>query len=220
MKGKPRVQHIDSEEERISKSTDRPPVTHLVVVIDESSSMDWQQKAVIRAFNAFLKDQQELRDPARMSVIIFNARIKIVAQDVSVLKVQPLSTQTYWPQADTALWDATKKAIDIVDADFQPEDRAIILVMTDGGDSGYYTTAAQLNKMLTERIDTGRWSFVFMGFGSDVEFFRMQAMNAGFPEANLIVAENFDRLMADISDAVCVARVSPNMKNTNFFNKK
>jgi Mg-chelatase subunit ChlD len=206
-----------SPSERTQRKQTRPPVTHLVMCLDESGSMSSYQSAVIKGFNQFLQDQQALKDPARLTLIKFNSRVTFVHKDVSVLKVNKLTSRTYWPSNDTALWEATMKAIAEIDAVIEPEDRAIIMVMTDGCDSGYQYSAYDVKRAIQEREAEDNWTFVFLGLGTE-DVFLSVAISAGFPANNILTVTDMVKLMSDVSDAVSVMRINPEAEHDNFFN--
>lgn len=139
--------------------TKKEPV-EVVVVIDRSGSMQTIAKDAIGGFNTFLKEQQDVKGAANMTVILFDHEHLVLADAVPIADVKPLDTKTYIPRGNTALNDAIGRALATLDA--KAPKKAIVCILTDGQEnSSREYTAAQIKERITKSEANG-WQFVYL----------------------------------------------------------
>lgn len=136
----------------------------VLTVIDESGSMAPKRKDVIGGFNTFLADQQAQPGACRMILVKFNTEKSVAFKATPLENVQPLTEATYTPGGGTALFDAVAEAVRLADADKDPDERVLCLILTDGEEnSSKETTRDQLLAIIKEREGRGDWTFTYMG---------------------------------------------------------
>jgi uncharacterized protein YegL len=146
----------------------------LVVIIDESGSMQNVTNDTIGGFNTFLETHQKLPGEANLTLVKFNTKYEIVYNGVDVRSVKPLDRMTYMTGGMTALLDATGRAIDEVGKRYDAmnkKDRpgkVIFLIITDGEEnSSKEYKLEQIKNKVQLRQNDNKWEFVFMGANQD-----------------------------------------------------
>src|SRR5665213_2015652 len=82
-----------------------PTHKDVVLILDESGSMNSIRKGTIDAVEAFLRDQRETVG-VRVSLIKFNAAIEVLYDRQRASEVQRFTPQLFAPDGTTALLDA------------------------------------------------------------------------------------------------------------------
>jgi len=150
----------------------------IMVVLDQSGSMDSIVNDAIGGFNTFLKAQQQLPGEARFSLVLFNTTNHYDERCLSVpiKDVKPLDATTYIPSNGTPLYDAVGTAIDKLGAKFatmKEEDRpekVVFVILTDGEEnSSTDVTYEKLKGMITHQTDAYKWQFVFLAANMDAK---------------------------------------------------
>lgn len=138
--------------------------TLILVVLDESGSMEPKQADVIGGFNRFLDDQRIGPDEARLTLVKFNTNHTVVHSAVPIADATPLTDRSYVPGGNTALLDAVAQAVRLADTAKQTDERVLCLVITDGEEnSSRETTKDQVRKIIEERETRGDWTFSISG---------------------------------------------------------
>jgi hypothetical protein len=137
--------------------------TLLVGILDESGSMGPRRGDVIGGFNTFLDEQKKLQaDDLSMVLAKFNTVVTVVHKAVPIGDVKPLTTESYTPGGQTALFDAVAQAVRLADAEVF--DRAVCLIMTDGEEnSSRETTKEQVVEIIKAHETKGNWTFAYIG---------------------------------------------------------
>jgi hypothetical protein len=148
------------------------PTTHVLMVTDESGSMEPLEDDVRGGFNRYVDDlRNDVDSKYRLTVALFNHAYRPVCVAAKLADVPKLDGQNYRPGGMTALVDAIGRTI----ADFETRvpnlaegDRVLLVVQTDGQEnsSKEYTTES-VRKLIADREAGGRWSCLFLGAGPD-----------------------------------------------------
>lgn len=154
-------------------------LTYLVVIIDESGSMDPVQTDTIGGFNGFIAKQKALPGECRVSLTKFSYGVVPVYTDRDIKEVPELNTTTYIPRGGTALYDAMVMTIDGLGKRLAllPEEqrpgRVIVLVQTDGDENSslYYRNIEDVKSRVEHQTAKYNWDFVFLG--ADINAFAM-----------------------------------------------
>jgi len=153
----------------------------LIVVIDESGSMQRVTNDTIGGFNTFLDTHQNLPGTANLTLIKFDTTYNIVYNGVNVKDVKPLDNTTYTPGGMTALLDAVGRAIDEVGKRIdslpkkQKPGKVILMIITDGEEnSSKEYKLQQIKEKMKSKQDMDKWEIVFLGADQDA----WQAANA------------------------------------------
>lgn len=149
--------------------------THIIAIIDQSTSMSSVASQAIEGFNAFLDTQKKLKDKATMNVVLFSNYNKITPlyedRILDVQDVQELSHITYRPNGCTALNDAIVQSMTsfkLKENQMKPSqrpDKVLVIIVTDGeeNDSREYPKSRvdEVKALITKR-KSENWQFMFL----------------------------------------------------------
>jgi len=198
-------------------------LTEIICVIDKSGSMASTAADAIGGFNTFLKAQKELPGDARLTLILFSDRCKVVHESECLDEIVDLTDRNYVPGGSTALLDAVGLGIDKVVEKHEelPEDerpeKIIMVVVTDGGEnaSKEYRRDVILGKINDCRSKD--WEFVFLG--ADESAFE-EASSMGFAKGATRgycadTSVGVSHMYADMSAAVTCYRADKKVDMTS-----
>ncbi|RWS18699.1 VWA domain-containing protein-like protein, partial [Leptotrombidium deliense] len=138
--------------------------TIICLIVDESGSMEGKENEVIEGYNTFIQDQLKLADEARIHLLKFNSSVTMVLQDMPLVNVPLLNRNSYRPDGGTALYDAMADGINSVALTKRSDERAVIVIITDGGEcSSKRYTEQQVKDLIAKYKSLGHWSFVYIG---------------------------------------------------------
>jgi len=149
-------------------------LAEIVVVLDESGSMNLGKDDTIGGFNEFLKTQKKLDGEANFTLVKFSDYYKVVNEGVDIQHAAKLNEANYVPSYSTALLDACGRAINSVNERMKKtpkKDRAekvIFAVITDGHENASKEfTRKQIFDMVKEMREKKGWEFLFLGADID-----------------------------------------------------
>ena len=154
-----------------------PNLSHIIFVLDESSSMSscWDQ--TISGYNEYLKAQKEDAEKTGIKTLVslykFNGYdVRAIFDRQDVAEVQPLDKNSYRPSGGTNLLDAmggVMMKINTLLADKKKADResVIITILTDGEENQSTTFRNQDIKVMVEKAEGKNWGFMFLGANID-----------------------------------------------------
>jgi len=179
-------------------------INHIALVIDESGSMQHLAKEVVKVADnqiAYLaKRSKELDQETRATVYTFDTRdnIKCVFYDKDVLRMPSLQG-LYQPRAQTALIDATLKAID--DLSKTPElygDHAfLVYVLTDGEENNSLSMPSKLARRISSLKDN--WTVAAFVPNQNGKF---EAKKFGFPADNVAIWDTTARGLSEVGETI------------------
>jgi len=163
--------------------------THVVMLLDESSSMAPHQTAVVDTFNEYTKG---LGDTKRCWLSLFkfsdkvwldspDRQLKSITQHVrevfenrKLQDVYPLTTSQYVPNGWTPLYDAIGVLINRTKKRLPKDAKVLFVVHTDGQENRSQRYNQETIKRLISKCEKKRgWTFVYLGEGA-------AAWNAGY----------------------------------------
>ena len=131
--------------------------THIICILDRSTSMGRLQDEVITNFNKFLEEQQGLEGKAKMTLVLFDSGYEMVYDKVKLANIKPLNRDTFKIQGCTAMNDAIGKTL----TKMKKKKKAIVLIHTDGEEN----SSTQYNgSHIKEMVDSlkKKWEFIFV----------------------------------------------------------
>lgn len=149
-------------------------VTDITILLDRSGSMQSIKEGTIQGFNSFLKEQQECKGKAFLTLDQFNHGYQTSFEAIDIKDVQLLNSESYNPDGLTALLDAIGKTIEktclrikSLDKKQRP-DQIIMVIITDGfeNNSTIYNRK-KIFKLIQKMEDKKKWQFVFLGANQD-----------------------------------------------------
>lgn len=181
----------DGEKERTEDITQ-----YVAFVLDKSGSMGMRKDDAIRDFNEqidSLREESGSDINTLVTVTQFNDEVK-TGNVVSLDEIQKLNDGTYRPDGYTALYDAIGETALRLMKQYREDnsDAAVLMVIiTDGMENASEKYDAEKIKSIIKDLEgTGRWTFSYMGIGSQDEMFRSAASQMGFAMGNIAVAAN------------------------------
>lgn len=180
-----------------------PKLSHVVFMLDDSSSMQSCRDITISGFNEYLASQKTDANSNGITTVVslykFNGRdVKCVFDRQDVQTVEPLSHSTYNPSGNTNLLDAMggilMKVNNLLSEKKKAERESVIInVLTDGEENASRTFNNASIKAMVEKAEGKNWGFLFLGANIDA----FQAGHAlGFNVSNTI---QFDTKNTDAS---------------------
>jgi hypothetical protein len=154
-----------------------PKLSHIVFVLDESSSMSscWDQ--TISGYNEYLVAQKEDAKQTGIQTLVslykFNgSNVTCVFDRQDVNEVEPLNKTNYRPNGGTNLNDAIGGAMMKINALLAEKKKAdresvIIAILTDGEENSSRTFSSATIKAMVEKAEGKSWGFMFLGANID-----------------------------------------------------
>ena len=171
----PKVSLVDAfKPKRAGKNS---KLSHIVFVLDESSSMSscWDQ--TISGYNEYLNGQRLDADRTGIETVVslykFNgSQVNCVFDRVDVKSVKPLDKTSYRPSGGTNLHDAFGGVMMQVNNLLSAKNKAnresvIITVLTDGEENQSRTFKSTDIKGMVEKAEAKNWGFMFLGANID-----------------------------------------------------
>lgn len=148
----------------------REDLTALVVVLDESGSMDHLKNDTIGSFNDYIEKQKKAPGSAVVSLTTFNNSYKMTYQLKDICQVPLLDSYSYSPSGMTALYDAVGATIINVGQSFEKmcesdrPSKVMFVIITDG-DENYSRefNQSKVSEMIKHQTEKYNWQFIFIG---------------------------------------------------------
>lgn len=131
--------------------------THIICILDRSTSMGGLQDEVIRNFNKFLEEQQSIEGKAKMTLVLFDSGYEMVYDRVKLKDVKPLNRDTFKIQGCTAMNDAIGKTL----TKMLDKEKAIVLIHTDGEENSSQEYTSSHIKEMVDSLKK-KWEFIFV----------------------------------------------------------
>jgi len=168
-----RTREDEQEEEKFLKEISAVPVpvaadgpldVHLVVVLDESSSMASQTQEVVDGLNTMLKEQRQIEGKVMFSLVTFNNNVKCKVNRMDINDVADLTLLDYHPSGCTALYDGIGETI----MNFKDLFGVIMVIATDGCENSSRSFSSPRVKMMISNCEKKLdWKFMYLCEGVD-----------------------------------------------------
>jgi uncharacterized protein YegL len=139
--------------------------TILIILLDESGSMNQHKIETIETFNNLINEQKKLEsDQTLLYFLTFNTEVKTRLVGIKLKEVTNLTENDYKPNGLTALYDAIAESINKVDQKHKKGERIICLIITDGQENASKNTKLKdIKKMIKSHESEGNWTFIYVG---------------------------------------------------------
>lgn len=188
-----------TEEDKLMEQTEQTEVqarTYVIGIVDASGSMTPYRSDTVAGFQGFIDDLRADNGHLYMVTLLKFAShnyMEYLAVDLPPGEIKPLTEASYRTMGNTALFDATLKAIN----DFREriklgsDDKVIVFTITDGEENdSRINRDVDTVKTLVEVLEaTGQWSFVFLAQGLDAW---SQARSMGYGVSNYVGTVSID----------------------------
>jgi hypothetical protein len=149
-------------------------LSEIILVLDESGSMESCKTDTIGGVNGFLKTQKKIKGEAKFTLVKFSDYYKVINDAIPLDQVMYLDEKSYTPSFSTALLDAVGKTIDSIGKRLAetPEnerpEKVIFAIITDGYEnSSSVYTQHQIFEMVSHQKKNYNWEFLFLGADID-----------------------------------------------------
>lgn len=134
--------------------------TKVVVLLDQTGSMDGIKDDTIGGFNQFLSEQK--KNDVKLSLTLFNSEeIEKRYVNEPIGKIKKLTEKNYRPSHMTPLYDAIGQTI----ADVIDEKKLLFVIITDGFENASKEYKKQAIKELIKKQEKSGWKFLYLGVG-------------------------------------------------------
>lgn len=167
------------------KVTKTKPQICNMFLLDDSSSMDWDNKreATIDGFNQVLQDIKTDKSGVKSNDVLF--KFGSPGNFDVIEKITELNKDNYHPkQNSTALYDSIVKTIDYTEGYIKniPSPKVVLTIFTDGEDNSSKNSSNNVKKLIDTKVKQG-WVVNFMGAGEDA-FVKKTAATMGINMMN------------------------------------
>lgn len=147
----------------------------IVIVLDESGSMESLKNNMLESMNDLIKEQKQVNGrPATFTLIKFADNVQTIRENEPIEQINLLSNSDYQPNGSTALYDGIGFAINR----FRNERDVLLVVVTDGQENASKTFDKQyVTKKLDEKKKYNNWSYVYLSCDLNTA---QQGNNIGF----------------------------------------
>lgn len=154
-------------------------VTHIILILDRSGSMQGKEADVIGGVNAYIAGLDRSKGETGVSYVRFDNEIELVWNDLKLDDVPQMTAEHYQPRGSTALLDAVGMTVSSVAA--QDDDSYVVIIHTDGQENASQEwTNEQLRQLIAQKEAAGNWTFSFFGCEIDAwDQARDMGMGAG-----------------------------------------
>jgi len=197
-------------------------LTEIVIVLDESGSMESVKSDTIGGFNEFLTSQKKIKGNANVTLVKFSDYYKVINDGTDIAHVSELNESNYTPSYSTSLLDAVGKTINSVGKRLAdtPEnkrpEKVIVAIITDGYEnSSKEFTRGQINDMVGHQRDKYDWEFLFLGadidaWGKEIGIYHNATVDKGDMRGNLNKLSYYTANYRTGSDAMNVSNFTMN----------
>lgn len=176
----------------------------IVVILDESGSMEDIRENMIKSINDLIKEQKQVTEgkPTTLTLVKFNNIIKRVIEDKPLNEVQYLTSNDYRPNGSTALYDCIGDTIQR----FRNQKDVLMVIVTDGQENASRDyNNREITKMIEDKKKYDGWSYVYLS--SDIGTFSQgnsMGLNESFNCTNKIINKsNFGYYVSkNLNDAI------------------
>ena len=169
---KGRMEEEMKKKEKEAKISDKPEVKSidLIVILDKSGSMYSMTDDTIGGFNSLLEEQRKKDIPVKVSVGMFNQILEAKLDRVDLKDVKDLTRDDYIAQGTTALLDAVGNTLSAIKGREEvnvPENKVLVVIITDGKENASKEWKKPDVKKLIEELQEKGYEFVFLGADID-----------------------------------------------------
>lgn len=176
-------------------------VIELIIVLDESGSMDNIKDKTIKSINGLL-DEQRTAGPTNVTIVKFSniPQAIVCGEDINNLSV--LTSEDYDPNGRTALYDGIGMAIEMADKRnviVNDNTGVMLVIVTDGWENASHKYNLLSIRELLQQKEKDDWIISYLGANIDSQ---QEAANIGATyAANWTTQEaSIDALYSSVSD--------------------
>ena len=160
----PTVQYQALSTKTIKPALNKPVTSNnffkIVIVLDESGSMDSIKDIMRKSINDLITEQKQVEGrQATFTLVKFNDKVHRVVENIHLDDVRNIKTTEYNPQGPTALYDAIGDTINW----FRNEQDVLMVIVTDGAEnSSKVYKKHDISKMIKDKETKNNWTYVYL----------------------------------------------------------
>lgn len=141
-------------------------VTHVFAILDRSGSMAGLVQDTVGGYNEFISGLEGT--DSKVTLTLFDHEMITPYVDTDISEVPKLTKEVYSPRGMTALIDAVYATVKEYEGNVGPDDKAIVLIITDGKENASHKhTTSDLNRLVTRLDKKNNWTFTYLGANQD-----------------------------------------------------
>ncbi|MCK9429026.1 MAG: hypothetical protein M0R17_03315 [Candidatus Omnitrophica bacterium] len=160
-------------------------IVHIGIALDESGSMASSRRETVSGLNEHIQEYKKFSDiETTLTLVKFSSRdnISTVFNATPINNIVDFTDKDYNPNGTTAMYDGVAKLLNemknsIIDNDFTTY---VILIISDGAENcSVEYNSKQISEMISERLDTKRWTINYIGANQDLSVVKYTLNLAG-----------------------------------------
>jgi len=188
----------------------------IIIILDESGSMEKMGKEPIDSINSFIEEQQKVQnDTTRFTLVSFNKDHRTLVDSELLSKVKKLDYSSYKPSDMTSLNDAVCSTIDDKLGSSNPKNN-ILLIISDGEENSStdYTSDELRERVKSVQSEHG-WKVIF--FGANIDTYKTgNSYNISkIAEYDQTIPGTLQTLCRGVSSSICDYRRNRSTGNIN-----
>lgn len=159
------VEHGSKQENNINVKVEpgskQENETSIVLVLDESGSMDNVKEQIIASVNNFVDGQKNTKGKCNYTLIKFANKCETVYNNIPISEVEKMTLETYKPGGMTALYDAIGSVFTI----YKNSSNVILVIVTDGRENSSMTfTKSKIKQLMDIYTDKNafNWNVIYL----------------------------------------------------------
>lgn len=140
--------------------------TNIIIIFDESGSMEFMGKEPVQSLNAFIDEQQKGSNNSIYTLVTFSDNHKTIFDHVNIKDIEEMKYEDYNPSGCTALNDAIYETIS---SELEKGTKDVVcLIITDGEENSSKTYRNKdVKKIVNLAKNTYKWDIRFIGANID-----------------------------------------------------
>lgn len=132
----------------------------IVIVLDESGSMESVKNNMKDAINDLIKEQQQVKGrPTTFTLVKFNDKVNRVIKNKPLEDIRLLTSDDYTPNGSTALYDCIGDTIEW----FRNEKDVLLVIVTDGQENASRSfSKSEVLRMIENKKKNDGWTYVYL----------------------------------------------------------
>lgn len=144
----------------------------VVLVVDESGSMEGLRSDTIGSMNSFIAEQAKQAGECDVRVVAFNTTHRVIRTG-PIKTIGSFTEADYRPSGGTALYDALQSQLKSLGEELAARkekdrpDTVIFVIITDGEDNASQISATAIKDSITHQTNKYAWKFIYLGAGPE-----------------------------------------------------
>lgn len=180
-------------------------MSDIVILLDESGSMNSMGQEPVQAVNVFVNEQKSVEGACKLSIYTFSNVIRCIYNQIDLRTFDKF--EDYHPSGMTSLFDCIYEAVNAN----RDKQNVVFVIITDGNDtSSKNHNKAEISALLKSKMEQNHWNVIFLGANEDA--FTASA-NLGVSHSYTPYSrQNMVRVMSTQSSAVSDYRKSQSQR--------